>query len=399
MDFFNKQHRRKHVTVKLIFDIGSSSVGCAVVSFPVDNSKPSLLFVKRTPIVPPGEFNHERLVRQMTAALLLLCEAVRTFLLQNKSVGGVDEICCVLSSLWHSSQTYTLKKRQEDNLTVSIDFLEELLQQEMGRSNEEYDEDLKRKYIHNPVIFERRILEIALNGYKIVDPIGKLAKDIELSIFSAVMDSALCKKIHDTIGGQFNNVSISFHSHTLSLFLVIRNYLNENSNFILLNINGEMTDITFIEDDILGDTVSIPTGTNTIMRAVAKKRGGSTEEALSLLCLTGEGGQIDHESREYKVVQNIGLSWRAEVFAKIKKSTYHFPTSQHFFLVATPNFASWFKELIEKMPEVEEDGHLPTFRPFVASFSSAMTKNFIESKRGVIIDPILTVEALHIARL
>jgi hypothetical protein len=96
--------------------------------------------------------------------------------------------------------------------------------------------------------------------------------------------------IHKILGclSKYTHVSdenVIFNTFPLISFTVIRDHFTKDSNFMIMDVTGEVTDITLVRGDIITNTVTIPTGRNFIIRQIAKDFNISTEIAESTLRL------------------------------------------------------------------------------------------------------------------
>ncbi|HEY4502387.1 MAG TPA: hypothetical protein VJH21_00960 [Candidatus Paceibacterota bacterium] len=398
MDFFKKYNKRKDIT-RIIFDITDESVGCAIFSFTEKNAKPHIHFVSRIPLSLKGELTKERLLKATGITLRALSEHVQQFISTDAERFRIAEIACVLSSRWHSTKTHIEEKKEETPFSVSLLMIEGMVNQSMKEINKEEKQSYKEKHIEDPIIFERRVLSIALNGYKVAKPIGKDATKIEISLFNAVMDRALYKMLHEILEAQFGHVAISFHSHILSLFTVIRDYLYINNNFVIIDIGSKTTDVTFVAEETLDATISLPIGTKHTLHTIAKQKGGTLEEAHSLLCMTDREDYLDRSSKEYKIIENAGAVWQREVTTALSKLTKGLVARHQLFVTAPHCFITWYAYLATHLYEHDADEKGSASMLTTTVLSSDLVCDFITVKRGVKFDTMLFIEILHNARL
>lgn len=272
--FFKRKDKKE---VILVIDIGSGTVAASLVEF----SKleiPKILYVKRVPLGFLKELSGKRFKEAMTKALDLAIVDIQKTGLKYMEGNRIERVFCSLASPWFISQTKTIKIKKEKPFTVSLSFLSEVLKKE----EEEFENSNKK--VHSEVI-ERKMINIKLNGYKTDNPINKKINEIEFNIFFSMAQSSVLDEIEGIIAKHFHVDEIIFHSFTLIAFSAVRDMYERVSDFLLLDITGEVTDVSLIKDASIVKTMSFPVGKNTVLRSLSKELKTSPEEVLSSLKL------------------------------------------------------------------------------------------------------------------
>ncbi len=276
MSLFSSQKTEPELA--LLFDIGSASVGGAL--FEVQNSgAPKIVFSAREPVVLKEKIDTDLF-------LLLVLKSLET-VVSRVCLSGFrkpGKIFCVLSSPWYVSQTRIIKLEKNTPFLFTAKLADELIQKEVGFFEEENsakfaDTDGKLQLIE----FEN--MRTSLNGYVILDPLNKKAKKLQMAVFISMSGDKILEKITGTISRHFRTADVKFSSFAMASFMVTRDILPQQDDFLLVDIAGEVTDISLVRKNVLCNSVSYPLGYNFMVRSVASSLGCTLSEAGSFISL------------------------------------------------------------------------------------------------------------------
>ncbi len=296
-----KKKKSKKDYIAVVFDIGSASVGGALVLFSKDKN-PKILYDVRRQMALQEEINAEIFVSVMLRTLNSVISNIEkkglihlNFLkMKNKKI---EEAFCFLSSPWVISQTKIIEMKKDKSFVVTSELLQSLIKNE---ENEFLNSDLE-KYRDilgknsEISILDKKIIQIKLNGYKVNNPYRKQVKKIETSVFMSLMVKPLTEKIQKTINKNFNVENVHLYSFLLPTFLTIRDVFDSREDFIFLDVSGEVTDISFVKNDILMETQTFPLGKNAFIKEIMKSFKTTNKGAISLL-KTYNAGHMETES-------------------------------------------------------------------------------------------------------
>lgn len=210
------------------------------------------------------------------------------------------------------------------------------------------------------VILERQVMEIRLNGYETAQPYGKETTSLRAELFISVMPERVRDDITAAIRSAFSVREVVFSSFPVASFQVMRNLEHTPGNFMLCDVNGEFTELSLVEDDVLVQTVTVPTGKRTLLRAMAEETGSFPDEILSLL----------EAAREQKTQLSPGLTqarkkaghiWIKALRAAIAELAPSSVVPKTMYLTADPEIEKWCKDVLG-------------FEPMVTNFSGAPLK-------------------------
>ncbi len=285
MAFFSFSSSQKE-EVSILLDVGSGSVGAAIVAFK-KKERPEVLYATREDIAHYEHPGFKRFFRAMlnaleTATVRLHHEAFEKNGVPNIRARDIEHIHCVLASPWYTAITKILCYEKKAPFTVTEAIVHELVEQSVLQQNAAA-ETSQTKEVAGTKIIEQKIVQILLNGYETSKPYGQNASRIEVALFTSSVAQEIGSRVQSVVRKTWMNRKISFHSFALASFMVTRDLFPKDDNFMLIDITGEVTDIFFSQNGVLIETCSTPYGKNSVLRDMARNMQTTPGEALSLL--------------------------------------------------------------------------------------------------------------------
>ena len=305
-----------------IFDIGSSSIGVAIATFSTDPKKTQILPVislaKRYQLQISEKITFKSFINIIFTAFDKSAEEI-----SRKKI-KIDKVVIFLASPFYLSKTNIIKK-SGDNILVSDTLIKSLIEaksQSMIKNQPVLYPDLIGDESY---VFENNIMQIKLNDYQTNNPYGKKVKSLSVVNYSALGSKKIATKLKEVIIRRLGRLPVDFHSFTFAAFSVWQEIISSNKrNFMLLDITGEISDVTVVTDDYLVENVSFPRGRNYLIRETAKALKTNNEEALSTLKEYATGNLDEYYKKNLEtVLQPIKKEWiksLSEAFTLIMES-------------------------------------------------------------------------------
>lgn len=340
---FSSSPKEKTIAV---FDIGSGSVGGALVKIPFPgNGIPTILTSTRTEI----KFRKDKdfgtdfnlFMKDMLSALNTTATT-----LYNKKAGSPEEIVCVLASPWYLSETREVKMAQDKPITFTRRLASDLIQKEILGLNKLYT-DKYGTLDSKPEMMEQHTMDVSLNGYSINDPLGKKCTFLEMNMIISLAPKICLDSIRDTLSKTFHHINISFSSFTVDTYLAVRNKYVAHDSYLLLDISGEITDVGIVTKGVLKSVLSFPFGKKTFFKFMCTKLEIEERDAKELFKLYND----DNLSAEFKnkvdpLFKSIENSW-GEAFRNCISTlprTLILPSAV--FLTADNDIKKWFANVL-----------------------------------------------------
>lgn len=373
-----------------IFDIGSGSVGGALVKISSDiKSIPTIIKTTRTDIVTRKELDFNLFLKDMILALGFASRA-----LCESKLGAPDEIVCVLASPWYISETRNIKMSKEHSFIFTKKIVDELLEKEMVSLDALY----KNKYgdIESiPEIMEHPILGISLNGYLVDDPLGKKTRSIEMNMAISLSPKLCLDKIKDTIAKTFHHTPISFSSFMMSSYISVRDRYDHES-YLLLDIGGEVTDIAIISKGILKDSLSFPYGKKSLLRDISNKLKIELRDAKEIFSLYNKNVISEKEKSKLEpILDLIRESWVMSFKECITSLPRTLTLPDMMFLTIDSDIKDWFVKIINNEEYIQS--MVPNKKFALISLDGPEFFNMCNVKNCTC-DPFLMIETISIMR-
>ncbi|MDP2789296.1 MAG: hypothetical protein Q8O46_04640 [bacterium] len=339
MGIFSKSKDKGELA--LLFDIESSSVGG--VLFYINKSKvPEIVFSFREQIVTETEFNFDRF---FTGTMKALGDVAGKICLAG--LGSPKHFFCVLSSPWYASQTRVIRVEKNTPFTFTNKLADSLTKKEISFFQEEhlykYDQDGSKAL---PIEFKN--MKTVLNGYTATNPINQRATELEMTVFISISSEHFLQRVQEIVSQHFFRKDIKFLSLAMVSFAVARDLFVKQENFLLIDIGGEITDISMVKKDVLSNSISFPKGLNFITRGIASILNCSLDEAKSLISLyKDEHAETLTEKRLEPMISKLKNEWLNEFQNSLANLSNDISIPANIFITIDSNFAPFFSDIIK----------------------------------------------------
>ncbi len=283
MSLFHNKHNSKRI---IVLDVGSGTVGGAIVSSPNKEGVPSHPTIEKTyrsAILVKDEVTFPNLLE---ATLVSIRSCLSNLISGEKDIP--NKINLVISSPWHASQTRIVTLSKQTQFTFSQKLHDELQSKELKTFEDEY----KAKFGplgEEVVILEKNTMNAKLNGYTVEDPIGKSALSVEFALFISMSPKQVLEKMDRALRDVVHHADVQYHSSIFSVFTTMRDTFADTKDFLIVDIGGELTDISFVEADVILENASFPCGRNHYSRIVQDELGKSADDTNTMLSLYRDG--------------------------------------------------------------------------------------------------------------
>ncbi len=384
----------KNEELVAIFDIGSASVSGALVRMPADSkisSKPTIVYTTTVELELSDDLSFDKFLNVMQESVATVAR-----LLKDIKLGAPKKAFCFMASPWYASQIRVMKLSKNAPFLFTEKLSTELINKEITSF-----EAVDLKKFGDPgnlKLLETKNIEIKLNGYQTETPFGKKAREIELTAFFSVSPKIVIERVEHAIEKSFTLPAINFLSFLFSSFVVSRNLFAHDHNFLLLDIGGEVTDVSIIKNTNLVESVSFPPGKNFILRRIATQLGKTPAEIRSLIALFLGGGM---EEAAKAALQPIFTQAKKDWLSAFQQALFsisdELSVPEQVFVTVDEDIASWFVEVIQAE---EFSQHVLSEKKFnVILIGPAVLHDFCTSGDRVVRNPFIMLESIFIHTL
>lgn len=340
----------------ILIDIGNGSLSTSIVTG-AHSSKPTFVCTSKTNFPLLENVDSQRLVVGLESVLDSCLEDMLKSLKDHKTLSSfqIMRVLVSFSSPWFLLKTKYLHLVQDKSFVITHSFLTDIVKKEEKAFEYEIATQGDSQNKEAFEIIEKSIVNTRINGYSITDPIGKRTKIFEAFLCMSIVEKKIMKKIVSLVEKHLHLSKDDLITHTFPLieFAVLRDLHKNLSDFLMIDITGEVTDVTLVKNDVVVKTASFPSGRNTILRQIAKTNNVSLEIAESQLHLFHENKLADGESASIQnlmfIVEN---EWSVYLENALGELSSDFNIPPKVFLTAEEDVASIYIDFM-KMPKTD----------------------------------------------
>ena len=378
----------------MIVDIGSDSVGGSVVLLSKNNA-PKILYGFRSTIVwhdPPekGRFLSdikralEHVVKNITGhGLRYISNA------HNLKHIKIHRAHFIFSAPWYVSQAKVFKIDREPPFLVNQDFVDKLFKDEIQKFTDEAQNKVHSQIFQNLQIVEKRIIRTRLNGYETPDPFGKKANHVEITFFISLISKDILDSVRDIVGGHFHITHTEISSVPLAAFNAFSGLTPNAQDFLILDVRGEVTDVSIVHNGALVESVSFSQGKNALIRSVAEGSQQSFNLAASSLNIALHGkGTTKFQTDTNKFTDNFKNIWLDSYIKTVKDLALKRINPRIVFLVGDMDTEVFFENCLKNLENPPE----------VHPLKRADLRKYVDIS-SVFSDPFLALETIFVSQL
>lgn len=387
--FLKKSDKKTTIAV---FDIGSASIGGALISFEA-GSTPKILWSARESMVFQSDLNFGRFLSSMLETLEKVLVRMQKSGMQNPR-----SFLCVFSSPWYVSQTRVIKMKQGKEFAVSRHGIDDLIESEIESFKAHNIGKYKRMGEEEVEIMETHTIQMKLNGYVTDNPYGMRAKNLEISLYISMAPKRVLSSVKSRVSKIFGSRNIKFSSFSLTAFSTIRDIFSHKSDFLFMDISGEVADISLVKSNVLLETASFPLGKNYLLRRLSSGLNTIPEEVASLYTMYREGKTNDSTKvKIQKILNESKGEWTYSLKEGLRSLSDDISLPNTVFFTSDADVAPWFFDCLTSPSLGEFTG---TGSPFeVTLLDNATMGKFSIFSPQTEKDPFIVVEALFADRI
>ena len=344
-----------------IIDIGSTSVGGVMLDCPKQANRAKEFCgcfgaTVRKDISFQEDLDLPHYLESINGALKKVAHALAA-----SGKGAPTEIRCFLSAPFYASQTRRIKKTETKSFQVTPGLLLELVDEEMKRfkkSQPAFFKELDGKNKDAHEIIESVLMKITLNGYELPDYHHQLTEEFAAHHYLSLASSPILNHFRASIASAWPGDVVRFHSFAYAFSQALLGVAEEKKNFLVLDIGGEISEVSLIWQEVLLNTVSFPLGRNWLVRKLAKTFGTTPVEAYSSLKLYRLKTQTPAATDKIdKILAEAKEEWLKVFHGTLERAIENSLLPENVFVLADPIvidiFRDWLKD--EKGTILPED--------------------------------------------
>jgi len=270
----------------LIVDVGSGSVGLALIFSPAGETAPEVLWSYREYSLIKDADTTMRTLREINTTIV---NAFLKFgsdgfkaLREHPDAGLITEIQVAISAPWSYTVTKTVHYTEETPFTLSETLVEELAN---AASKKALTAVIQQTLLSSSglITIDNQTVGVLANDYALDSYDGIKTKDVTLFHLTAVSVARLIATLEEVHTKVIPRASLTTHSFMYIFYHVLKHLTPDTTECCLIDITNEATEIGIVRDNLLRHTSHVSYGAFTIAREIAAVTGLPKEEAYAFL--------------------------------------------------------------------------------------------------------------------
>lgn len=254
---------RTHEKIVAVVGISAGAVGLAILG--ISKKGPAkVLASAQTPIA----LDEKTAAQHLSAIAQHIASAGQDALKQYAAAGHhapVKHVYAVLHSPWSEGRTISVEHVLDQEEKITDAHIASLARESLTK----LDSD-------RASLLEATTIRVMLNGYPTADPVGKRARQIEVTSLVSTCNVEAKKTAQSAIEALFPSVSITWRSFTRAIITLFRE-ASPHGQYLAIDMRADTTQLTSYHFGILEQRV-VPEGFATLL---ARLSSGTPEETLS----------------------------------------------------------------------------------------------------------------------
>ena len=270
----------------IIVEIGSGSVLVAIVRSEQGQPHPDILWSEREYIKRRTEHNLAATAKDILTSLMnavLLVESEGRKALSIAVPGAkISHLQISITAPWSYTITKVISYSEEKTFTITHTLLKSL----MDAAQKKIVEELKENELVSNLgltITARATTDIEANDYRIQNPVGQHADSLTLTQVSAVTQTYLTEALDEIKHKVFPHSTVECYSFMLLFHCIIRDLHHSMTEYCLIDITDEATEIGIVRNGILRYCTHTASGIGTLARLLAETLSIPLDEAYSCM--------------------------------------------------------------------------------------------------------------------
>jgi hypothetical protein len=330
---FKKKERLSMVLIA----INSSSV-CGAYAHYSKNEPPTIYFSVSKHISPrEHESQTDAMLRTLDDVGHDLIETGAPTLRRETGSGHADGVLVSVADPWQQTAVHTQTIQPGKQFTFTRAMLSEII-----ASSEHVPDDR--------ISFGESVIATILNGYDIPNPIGKKANRAEVIVLSSTLEKKLTETIHAKVRKLYHTHDIAFTAFAPVAYTVLRSLYPHEKDFLVLNVETDGTDLSFVKNGVLVDVGSLPQGLSSLLTASrAAERMTIEEEAGMARRMSEQPGYLnpDRNARFSLRAETARDEWVKSLADRLKTFANQHPLPRTLFLLTEPAARDYLKRALD----------------------------------------------------
>ncbi len=301
----------------LIVDVQSSIVRGSLVHLRAA-AIPTILYTHNVSIPHKPDAGSAYLIKMALRGVEEIVQSVRANLQSELNAEElphrVSSVHFVLSSPWTVSQAKTISNSFKEDTAISRAYVSAIIWEERSRMTSNAADDIR--------VIEEKVFDVKLNGYSVASWESRHTRELGVSFVVSIAGGRMIDKFIESVEQVVHNKDhIYFHSSLFLQHMSIQKIFPTVSDYALVHVHGELTDVAIIHAHSCSFFGSYPFGVQYVIRNIARETKTTEDAAESTLNLVMKN-DIDsaQAQKESAAILHMKQGWTDE-FKKLLKTS------------------------------------------------------------------------------
>ncbi len=299
-----------------IIDIGSGSVGAAIVAYDPSSGKSDIVWSHReftllrtsTTLV-----DAERAVKTAFVNVFLeLGNAGVRALAAHRKDAQIQTVQVSLAAPWQYTATKMVNFKDEKPFVVDHDLLKDLTKRAHEQGEKEANESQLLQEFGLTLIAQDTI-GTTVNGYAMTDAVKKHAKELSFVHISMLGVKSMVDTVRETQEKILPRAKLSMTSFVFMFYSVVMRLYPHTLEAAIIDITKEATELGIVRDGALRFVGHIPVGSFTLARAISEQLSIPPEEAFTYLKTNTDYGIASIPEKHKSIVDQVFGAYNDEL--------------------------------------------------------------------------------------
>lgn len=323
-----------------ILDIGSGSIGIAIVESNPARALPTIIYTNRIPMRAGVDGDARRAREAVLSATLTLSQDGLTALRSYNKHAKIGRMLATCGSPWSYTVARTVSYEDDEPFKVTKTLLHDLAESAEGEILSQVRSNTSAAHFE---VVERATLDIAVNDYVVQDPTHQTGTVCSLSHMVGLIPADLRAGLNEVQEKLFPGITLTIHTYLLANYCVLRDLYPKTPAFTIIDVASETTEIGIVENNLLVENTHIEAGTSSFVRSVAETTGSPESDVESIIAGAGKNHRIDQDE-----LQSEARAYIETVSTSLTTASEHRSLPHELVVTARPPYTKFFKDMLNE---------------------------------------------------
>lgn len=311
--------RHNPVLYGVVIDIGSGSVGAAIVASGTDSAVPNIIWSAREHFPERSKITFQHAEKDIEIAVRKVFQICGTAgikaLLTHDARARIARVQVSIAAPWAYTIMKTVGISHNEVFTVSDEILEGMIKKADAEVNAEFKNG-ENSIFKDLVLTSNTTMAIHINGYTAENAVGKSAQALKVTRLFGLTYASLAAVVEDAARRTFPNAELRVHPFMHLYYTIFKTMHRGASEVCLIHVTGEATEIGIIRENVLMHASYTPYGVRTIMREITDVCSVPMREAAAHI-RENDLMATERQSLEVAAVLELYETNVAELFSRV----------------------------------------------------------------------------------